>query len=108
MPGTVVINENSIISFYQIDLYNIFEYVRSFVNSSTLEFEFYLAIDSGMDIVSFEELTSSEFNEMYKAMFIALKHFKESGKSFRHNNRALEEWENIITKLEKDERFEPL
>ena len=108
MPGTVIINENDILTLYQEDLYNIFEYVRNFVDSPTLEFKIYLAIDSGIDAVNFRKLTVAEFNIIYNAIFKALEAFKESGKSFRHDNRALKEWENIITKLEKDERFERL
>ena len=108
MPATVVINKETIITLYQIDLYHIFEYVKPFVNSPELYFEFFLSMDSGLDIVSFEELTSSEFNHIYRAMVKALDHFKASGNSFSPDNRALKEWENIMRELEKDERFEPI
>ena len=107
MPSSVIINESPSICLHQEDFYDIFEYVRNFIDSPDLEFTVYLAVDSGMDAVDFRKLTSSEFNTMYKAILNALNHFKGSGKSFRHNNRALKEWEKIIPELEKDERFEP-
>lgn len=105
MPASVMISQNESIILYQQDFYDIFEYVRSFINSQTLEFKLYLPIDSGLDSVDVRDLTSSEFNVIHQAMLNALEHFKGSRKIFRQNSDVLKEWENIILELEKDERF---
>lgn len=105
MPASVMINQNESIILYQQDFYDIFGYVRSFINSPALEFKLYLPIDSGLDSVDVRDYTSSEFNIMYQAMVNALKHLKESGKIFRQDSDALKEWESIILALEKDKRF---